>query len=226
MQKAPWLRYPLTFLGALAHPINSLLGFTVQQWAGTWLGQQPWGWISICFVAFLLGQVLADFSRPDSWMRIHLSRLGRLFVVEEVWPRSRTTHDTDELELTVKVRALRKTRNVDIQLSVYRVAIHGSLTHEFTESLSKNTDVLKGEESMFVLAKIPKAYHKTGEWAGGRTIGELGRYVLELHFSARFFQEHSHRIYVELLKPDNKTCARFFYINETNNPLALTELQV
>ena len=220
MQRTPRFRYPLTALGAFAKPITVILGFTVEMWAQSSLAALPWGWVSVCFLAFFAGQLVADTSNPASWIRVHVSQFGRVFAVEKVWPR----HSTDQLELTVKVRALQKTQSADLQLSVYRVAIHGRLIHDFTESLSKSADFMAAEERSFVLAQIPTAYHKNGVWAGGRPVLELGRYMVELRFSAKFYQRQSHRIYLEMLQPDSKTCARFFYIDEEDDPLALTEL--
>lgn len=37
---------------------------TSQFWVGL-----PWGWLTACFVAFLIGQLVQDFFNPKSWIR-------------------------------------------------------------------------------------------------------------------------------------------------------------
>src|SRR5688572_23205085 len=104
MQQSQTLRY-LPALGIFAKPINILLGFSVEQWAESKIAALPWDWISACFGAFVAGQLVADLANRNSWIRTRLSQRGRLFSVEHVWPPS----TPEELQLRLKVRALRKT---------------------------------------------------------------------------------------------------------------------
>jgi hypothetical protein len=156
----PTFRYLVTGLGSLAKPA----AWIVEQWfsTATWWGKVPWGYISLGFLLFFAGQLLADWRNRNSWLRSSWEHFRRLFDVEKIeYPPSKL----DNLQcvlLQITLRFVKDIPNAKLLVHVFEDVKQRKARERFTWQEGPVTSLHRGEERTITFAVIARGGIKSG----------------------------------------------------------------
>lgn len=200
----------------------------VEEQISNWLGNDfPFWLVALCSLCVVLGQLIADWNNPGSWLRSKLNNARRLFDMEGPWPTSQVVNGKEYFFLAIKLKFAKNIQCADLLMKVYFCVKPGESKFRFSKRLDFGQRFAKDDERKYVLAVIPKSFNESA-WCGPfddkekESITHGSKNILQISLSDGA-RTQTRKIYLEMFLPGSGTGGRFSFIEEESPLFRITE---